>query len=112
MRDPIAVATIVGVLRRVHGDDVARVMLHDGMSLAVLIDALLTAPLSNHDAAKLMNVALQSGDFDITPDFTAAMSHLQYIYESPKSLQVVDVVMLTKDRTFASTEIRLRLHAS
>ena len=111
MRDPNAVATIVDALRRVHGDDLARVMLQDGMTLAVLIDTLLDARLSNHDAKKLMNTALQSGDFDITPDFTSAMSHLKYVYDSRLSLQMVDIVMLTKNRSFASTEIRLRLRA-
>ena len=111
MRDPNAVATIVGALRQVHGDDLARVMLHDGMTLAVLIDTLRNARLSNHDTAKLTNVALQSGDFDISPDFTHGMSHLKYVYDSNRSLQMVDIVMLTQDRTFASTEIRLRLRA-
>ena len=110
MRDPQAVATIVSALRRVHGDDLARVMLQDGMTVAVLIDTLLHAQLSNHDAAKLMNAALQSDDFEMTPDFTSGMSHLKYVY-SKRSLQMVDIVMLTKDRSFASTEIRLRLRA-
>jgi hypothetical protein len=108
MRDPPAVAAIVDALRRAHGDDVAREMMRDGMTLAVLIDALL-AQLNNHDAAKLINVALQSGDFDITPDFASGMSHIKYIYGSPRSLQMVDIVVLTKDRSLASTEIRLRL---
>ncbi len=111
MRDPQAVATIVGALRQVHGDDLARVMLRDGMTVAVLIDTLLHAQLSNHDAAKLLNAALQSGDFEMTPDFTSGMSHLKYVYDSRRSLQMVDIVMLTKDRSFASTEIRLRLRA-
>lgn len=111
MRDAHAVATIAGALRQHYGDDVARVMLKDGMTLAVLIDALLHAQLRNRDAAKLMSAALQSGDFDITPDFTARMSHLKYVYDSPRSFEMVDVVMLTKDRSFASTEIRLRLRS-
>jgi hypothetical protein len=111
MRDPNAIATIVGALRQVHGDDLARVMLQDGITLAVLIDTLLRAQLSNHDTAKLMNAALQSGDFEMTPDFTSAMSHLKYVYDSKRSFKMVDIVMLTKDRSFASTEIRLRLRA-
>ena len=111
MRDAHAVATIAGALRQHYGDDVARLMLKDGMTLAVLIDALLHAQLRNRDAAKLMSVALQSGDFDITPDFTAGMSHLKYVYDPPRSFEMVDVVMLTKDRSFASTEIRLRLRS-
>jgi hypothetical protein len=111
MRDPRAVATIIDALREFYGDDLARVMLQDGMTLAVLIDALLHAELSNQEASRLMNVALQSGDFDITPDFSAGMSHLKYLYDPPRSFQMVDIVMLTKDRSFASTEIRLRLRS-
>jgi hypothetical protein len=108
MHDPRAVAAIIDALRRAHGDDAARLMLQDGMTLAVLIDALLRAPLSNRDAAKMMVAALSSGDFDILPDF-AGPSHLKYVYDPPRSLQVVDIAMLTEHRTFASTEIWLRL---
>ena len=46
MRDPNTVAAIVTALRQVHGDDLARVMLSDGLSLAALIDALLRPPLN------------------------------------------------------------------
>jgi hypothetical protein len=49
MRDPSTVAAIVDVLRQVHGDDLARFMLNDGFSLAILIDALLRSPLKNRD---------------------------------------------------------------
>jgi hypothetical protein len=45
MRGPNTVAAIVNALRQVHGDDIARVMLNDGLSLAVLIDALLRSPV-------------------------------------------------------------------
>jgi hypothetical protein len=38
------------------------------------------------------------------------MSHLKYVY-AKRSFEMVDIVMLTKDRSFASTEIRLRLRA-
>jgi hypothetical protein len=38
MRDPNTVAAIVNTLRQVHGDDLARVMLNDGISLAALIE--------------------------------------------------------------------------
>jgi len=54
MRDLLAVAAIAGALRQAHGDHVAGVMLQDGMTLAVLIDARL----NNHDAARRMNVVL------------------------------------------------------
>ena len=50
MRDPNTVAGIINALRQVHGDDIARVMLNEGVSLAVLIDAVLSSPLKNHDA--------------------------------------------------------------
>src|SRR5215472_1259883 len=109
MRDPRAVAEIVEALRQAYGDDAARLMLHDGMTLEALIDALLRQPLRNRDAARLMGAALQSGDFDITPDFTTGPSHVKYVYDPPGSLRVVDIVMLTEHRTFASSEIRLRL---
>jgi hypothetical protein len=109
MRDLDAVAAIVDALREVHGDGVARLMLQDGMTLAALIDTLLRARLRNREAARLVTAALQSGDFAVTPDFTTAPSHVKYVYDPPRSLQVVDVVMLTERRAFASNEIRLRL---
>ena len=68
MRDPNTVAAIVNALRQVHGDDRARLMLNDGLSLAALIDALLRSPLKNHQAVKLITRALGSGDFIVTPD--------------------------------------------
>jgi hypothetical protein len=86
-------------------------MLRDGMTLNALIDALLRAPLGDRDAARLMTAALQSGDFDITPNFTARPSHLRYIYDTPGSFRVIDIVMLTEQRAFSSAEIRLRLRS-
>jgi hypothetical protein len=86
MRDPDTVAAIVNALRQVHDDDLARVMLNDGFSLAILIDALLRSPLKNRDAVKLITRALSSGDFIVTPDF-GSFSHLKYFYDRPKSLQ-------------------------
>jgi hypothetical protein len=109
MHDPVAVAAIVDALRRVHGDAAARSMLQDGMTLDALIDALLRASLSNRDTARLITTALESGDFDVTPDFTTRPSHLKFIYDPPGSLQVVDIVMLTEHHAFASNEIHLRL---
>jgi hypothetical protein len=111
MRDPNTVAGIVNALRQVHDDDLARVMLDDGFSLAILIDALLRSPLKNRDAVKLITGALSSGDFIITPDF-GSLSHLKYIYDGPKSLHVVDIAVMTLHGTVASTDIRLRLMPS
>ena len=109
MRDPNTVAAIVNVLRQVHGDHKARVMLNDGLSLAALIDALLRSPLKNRDAIKLITRALGSGDFIVMPDF-GSPSHLRYFYEPPKSLHVVDIAVVTLDHgTIASTDIHLRL---
>ena len=67
MHDPRAVAAIVSALRQVHGDETARLMLQDGMTLEALIDALRRAPLSDRDFARLISTALESGDFDIAP---------------------------------------------
>ncbi|HYI31429.1 MAG TPA: hypothetical protein VD863_26620 [Bradyrhizobium sp.] len=50
MHDPNTVAGIISALRHVHGDDIARTMLNDGLSLAALIDALLNSPLKNPSA--------------------------------------------------------------
>ncbi|AHY52608.1 hypothetical protein [Bradyrhizobium japonicum] len=112
MRDPNTVAGIVNALRQVHGDDIARVMLNDGLSLAALIDTLLCSPLNNRDAVKLITQALSSGDFIVTPDF-GAVSHLKYFYDPPKSLHVVDMAVITRDHgTIASTQIHLVLMPS
>ena len=82
MRDTNTVAGIVSALRQVHGDDIARVMLNDGLSLAALIDAVLRSPLKNHDAIRLITRALSSGDFFVTPDF-GSVSHLKYSMTAP-----------------------------
>jgi hypothetical protein len=111
MRDPNTIAMIVNVLRQVHGDDLARVMLNDGLSLAALIDALSSVPLKNGDAVKLVTRALSTGDFIVTPDF-GSPSHLKYFYDHPKSLYVVDIAVMTDHGTIASTDIRLRLRPS
>lgn len=109
MRDPHTVAAIVRALRQVHGDDTARTMLTNGTTLAAMIDALLRSPLTNRDAAKLMTRALRSKDFVVTPDFSS-MWHVKYVYDHPRSLNVVDLAVITLDYgTFASTDIRLLL---
>ncbi|MBR0777864.1 hypothetical protein JQ625_23770 [Bradyrhizobium diazoefficiens] len=109
MRDPDTVARIVTALRTVHGDDIARVMLNDGLSLAVLIDSLLLPPMSNRDAVKLITQALSSVDFIVTPDF-GLVWNIKYFYDRPKSLHVIDVSVVTPDHgAIASTDIYLRL---
>jgi hypothetical protein len=109
MRDPTTVAAIVNALRQFHGDEIARVMLNDGVSLAVVIDALWNSPLSNREAVKLISRALGDGDFVVTPDFGAA-SHLKYSYDRPRSLHVVDIAVVTLNHgTIGSPDVRLRL---
>jgi hypothetical protein len=112
MRDPSIVAAIVNVLRQAYGDNIARVLLSDGLSLAVLIDALLCSPLKNREAVQLITRALGSGDFTVTPDF-GSVWHLKYFYDPPKSLHVVDIAVITLDYgTISSTDIHLRLMLS
>jgi len=109
MLAPYTVAAIVRALRHVHGDDIARAMLTNGTTLAALIDALLHSPLTNRDAVKLMTQALRSNDFIVTPDFSSVW-HIKYVYDRPKSLNVVDLAVITLDHgVFASTDIRLQL---
>ena len=109
MDDPNTVAAIVNALRQVHGDDLARVMLNDGLSLAALIDTLSRRPLKNRDAVKLITRTLSCGDFIVTPDF-GSPSHLKYFYDRPKSLYVVDIGVMTPGHgTIASADIHLRL---
>jgi hypothetical protein len=88
--------------------DRARVRLNDGVSVAVLIDALLRSPLKTRDAVKLISRALRSGDFIVTPDF-GSPSHLKYFCDRPKSIHVVDIGVMTLHGTIANTDIRLRL---
>src|SRR5438477_8919796 len=109
MRDPQNVAAIVSALRHDHGDDTARAVLTNGTTLAALIDALLHSPLTNREAIKLITRALQSGDFTVAPDFSSVW-HIKYVYDSPKSLNVTDLTVITLDHgTFASTDIRMLL---
>jgi len=109
MRDPKTVAAIVSSLRQVHGDDLARVMLIEGVSLAVVFDALSRPPLKNRDAVRFITRALSCGDFIVTPNFDSP-SHLKFIYDRPRSMHVVDIGVMTLDGgTIASPDIRLRL---
>lgn len=108
MKDPEAVAAIVSALRQVHGDNIARALLADGVSLAALMDAVLTLRIRNSDAVRMIARALESGDFAISPDF-GPLWHVKYVYSKPGSMTVVDMMVLTSDATFASTDITLRL---
>lgn len=109
LKDPYAVAVIASTLRRAHGDNVARAFLTQGMSLAALISAAFSLPISNSEAVRMIARALESGDFRLTPDL-GRLWHVRYIYEDQRaSMRVLDMEISTPDRTFASTEISLRL---
>ncbi|QOZ43122.1 hypothetical protein XH89_06300 [Bradyrhizobium sp. CCBAU 53340] len=107
MKNPDAIAVIVSALRHVHGDDIARMMLVEGMSLANLIDAMFSAPLTHREAVRAITDGLD--DFVITPDL-GLIWHLKYIYgDEPGSLHVVDMEIATPDGTLASRDVWLRL---
>jgi len=107
MKNPDAIAVIVSALRHVHGDELARMMLVEGMSLANLIDAMFSAPLAHRDAVRAMTDGLD--DFAITPDL-GLIWHLKFIYgDQPGSLHVVDLEIATPDGTLASKDVWLRL---
>lgn len=106
-KNPDAVASIVTALRHVYGDEVARLMLVEGMSFASLIDAMFSAPLAHREAVRSITDGLD--DFIISPDL-GLMWHLRYIYgDQPGSLHVVDMEIATPDGTLASKDVWLRL---
>ncbi|ANW03095.1 hypothetical protein LMTR13_26085 [Bradyrhizobium icense] len=109
LKHPDAVAAIVTALRRVHGDNIARALLAGGVSSAALTDAALSLPIGNSDAVRMIGRALDSGDFSFTPDI-GPLWYARYIYEDRRaSMRVIDMEMSTPDKTFANTEISLRL---
>ena len=107
LKNPDAVAAIVTALRHVYGDEIARLLLVEGMSLADLIDAMFSAPLTHREAVRDITDGLE--DFVISPDL-GLMWHLRYIYaDEPGSLHVVDMEIATPNGTLASRDIWLRL---
>jgi len=109
LKNPDAVAAIVTALRHVYGDEIARLMLVEGMSLADLIDAMFSAPLTHREAVRDITDGLD--DFVISPDL-GLMWHLKYVYaDEPGSLHVVDMEIATPNGTLASRDIWLRLPA-
>ncbi|WP_367184942.1 hypothetical protein [uncultured Bradyrhizobium sp.] len=109
LKNPDAVAAIVAALRHVYGDEVARLMLIEGMSLANLIDAMSSGPLAHRDAIRAITDGLD--DFVISPDL-GLMWHLKYVYgDEPGSLHVIDMEIATPNGTLASKDIWLRLSA-
>jgi hypothetical protein len=110
LNDPGTVAEIVHTLRQVYGDDIARVMLTEGTTVASVIDALLQTSIDNRRIAKLVTTSLHCGDFIVTPDISGP-SHIRYIYDRPSTLQFVDMVIVLPEVTLASTDIRLRLRS-
>jgi hypothetical protein len=107
LKNPDAVAAIVAALRHVYGDEVARLMLVEGMSLADLIDAMFSAPMTHREAVRAITDGLD--DFVISPDL-GRMWHLKYVYgDQPGSLHVMDMEIATPNGVLASTDVLLRL---
>lgn len=107
LKNPDAVAAIVAALRHVYGDEIARLMLIEGMSLADLIDAMFSAPVPHREAVRAITEGLD--DFFISPDL-GLMWHLKYVYgDQPGSLHVVDMEIATPNGTLASKDVWLRL---
>jgi hypothetical protein len=107
LKDPVA--AIVSILRRVHGDDAARAMLAEGMTLATLLNAAFSLPMANREGVRMIVRAVASGDFIISPGF-GSLWHLRHIYEDRRaSLRVVDMEVVTPDGAIASGDIWLRL---
>lgn len=107
LKNPDAVASIVAALRHIYGDEVARLMLVEGMSLANLIEAMFSSAMAHREAVRAITDGLD--DFVISPDL-GLMWHLRYIYgDQPGSLHVVDIEIATPDGTLASKDVWLRL---
>ncbi|MCK1343286.1 hypothetical protein IVB06_16160 [Bradyrhizobium sp. 171] len=104
--EPDAIAVIVTALRLSHGDEAARAMLVGGMSLAVLIETMFSAPIGRRDAVHNITRALD--DFAISPEL-GTVWHLRYVYESHGSFRVVDMEIATPTGTLSSKDVWLRL---
>lgn len=82
-------------------------MLVEGMSLADLIDAMFSSPLTHRESVRAITDAFD--DFVVSPDL-GLVWHLRYIYgDEPGSLHVVDMEIATPDGTLASKDVWLRL---
>lgn len=103
--------SVFSSLSEVHGAETARVMLVNGLSLAVLFDALLRARPSNREAVRLATMVLLDEAFVVSPDL-GPVWHIKYVYDDAFPLQVVDIAILTMDRgLISSTAVRVRMAA-
>ena len=67
---------------------------------------------ASHASARWAAPRGSAASFIVTPDLSSTW-HVKYVYESPKSLDVVDLNVITLDQgTFASTDIRLLLQVN
>lgn len=102
--------SVFSSLSEVHGAETARVMVANGLSLAVLFDALRARP-SNREAVRLATKVLLDEAFVVSPDL-GPVWHIKYIYDGAFPLQVVDIAILTMDRgLISSTAVRVRMAA-
>ena len=54
MRDPDATRAVISALQQVHGDEAALAMFARGVTLATVIQAVLSRPMSNLEAVRLV----------------------------------------------------------
>ena len=106
MRDPDSTRPVTSALQQVHGEEAALAMLALGVTLATVIQAVLSRPMSNREAVRL--VARSLGDFVISPDL-GPLFHFKYLYGRPGSFDVADMAVATPVGMIPSTEITLRL---
>ncbi|AMA59821.1 hypothetical protein BCCGELA001_28550 [Bradyrhizobium sp. CCGE-LA001] len=106
-KNPASIAAVVSALRVVHGDEVARTMLVEGMNLAKLMDTMFSAPITHREAVRYVADAID--DFATTPKL-GPVWHLRYLYDDqPGSLRVVDMEIATPAGTLSSKDVWLRL---
>lgn len=100
------VAASMDAPSHVLGGAVARLMYIAGAAPADLIG--LAAALADQVPRSCQTGRARTSilGFSVEPEITA-MSHLTYIYDSPRSLHVVDVALSPLEVTFTSAEIRL-----
>jgi hypothetical protein len=78
LKNPDAVAAVVSALRHVHGDEAARIMLAEGVTLAKVLKAMFSAPIAHRDAVRFIADSFE--DFILSPD-PGPLRHVKYVYE-------------------------------
>jgi hypothetical protein len=106
VRDPDAIRAITTALQQAHGDEAALAMLARGVTLATVLQAVLSGPMSNREAVRL--IARSLSDFAISPD-VGPLFHVKYVYGRVGSFDVADMVVATPAGNITIAEVTLRL---